>query len=1256
MTVVLDDESEALVNTTTAGGQYGSAVTALKGGYYIVTWTASDGSSAGIYSQMYDADGNAVGSESWVNTETFHDQAAPAITALDDGGYVIVWQSLGQDGDGNGVYLQRFDDQGAAVGFETLVNTTTASQQVLPTVAGLDDGGYIVTWASFGQDGSGWGIYAQRYDDEGVAQGGETQINTYHIDKQTVPVVTALLDGGYVIAWQSTAEDGSGNGIYAQQYDADGNVVGGETHVSNETADDQSRPVVASLSDGGYVVTWMSHGQDGDDWGIYAQQYDASGSVVGTEQHVSTTTAGAEEQPSVTGLADGGYVIVWQAPDPAGHAIYSQRYDAAGDTVGSEAAVLSDGHDQFDVSIAGTADGGYVVTWTTDDGSGGGIQSVRYGVTGTLDQTGDGDANTLDGTGVDAHMAGLGGNDVYIVDSHSDVVVEADGEGTDEVQTHLDDYTLTNNVENLTLLSGALEGHGNSLDNIITGNSDDNVLHGYAGEDTLDGGTGGDTMIGGTGDDIYVVDNVSDTIVEHAGEGYDLVESSISYILGANVDDLTLTGNNNDSGEGNALDNFLTGDASDNSLYGDDGDDYIYGGGGTDDLYGGDGDDTYVVDDATTTIHENAHEGIDGVIALVTYTLSANIEDLQMDTSSSDNNDATGNARSNIMAGNLGDNSIWGLGGDDVLTGLFGHDTLYGGIGDDLYVVYDADAVIVENDGEGDFDTVDSFVTYTLSDHVEDLALDGSDNIDGTGNSGDNYISDNFGDNVMSGGDGNDTLDSLYGTDTLIGGLGDDTYYLADATTIVQENAGEGTDWEGADFSFTLADNVENLFLWDNAGDIDGTGNSGDNILEGNEGDNVLTGGGGNDTVNYDFESDRVLANLQTGIATGTSIGTDTLVDIANLTGSRANDLLVGDGNANILDGWWGDDQLQGGDGDDIYIVDSYHDIVREQTGEGTDTVMAEVDYRLSANVENLTLTLSALLGTGNDLNNYLTGNDNNNELHGKDGNDTLDGGTGGDKMYGEAGDDTYIVDDSGDVASELSHAVDAGGTDTVEASVSYRLGSYIENLVLTGTSGLSGWGNSAANSLTGNSGNNVLHGGGGNDTLDGGGGTNTLYGEAGDDTYVVDNSTTKVSEYQHGVDAGGSDTVEASVNFALGKFVENLTLTGTAISGTGNGLANVIIGNSEDNIIDGHGGSDTLTGGLGADTFVFGLRSGADVISDFSDTDGDTIDVTAYHLSAQPVITYVGGDAVITLSASNTITIQNATPAGPDIASHIVW
>ena len=776
---------------------------------------------------------------------------------------------------------------------------------------------------------------------------------------------------------------------------------------------------------------------------------------------------------------------------------------------------------------------------------------------------------------------------------------------------------LTNYVENLTLTgSGNLNGTGNAWANNLTGNS---------GNNRLDGSYGADTMIGGLGNDTYVVDNILDSVTEG-------------------------------SSAGNALDNFLTGDASDNQLFGDDGDDYIWGGGGTDDLYGGDGDDTYIVDNATTTIHENAHEGIDGVIALVTYTLTANVEDLQMDTSSSDNNDATGNTPSNIMVGNQGDNSIWGLSGDDVLSGQVGHDTLYGGVGDDLYIVYDADAVIVENDGEGTDDTVDTYVTYTLSDHVENMQLDGSDNIDGTGNSGDNYIADNFGDNVLTGGDGDDTLDSLYGTDTLIGGLGDDTYYLADATTIVQENVGEGTDWEGAEFSFTLADNVENLFLIDGAGDIDGTGNDLDNVLEGNEGDNVLDGGLGSDTVDYSFESARVLVYLDIGLAIGATSGTDTLVSIENATGSFFNDLLVGDANANILDGWIGDDQMQGGAGDDIYVVDSYHDIVRENIGEGTDTVMAEVDYKLSANVENLTLTLSALLGTGNDLNNTITGNDNNNELHGKDGNDTLDGGTGGDSMYGEGGDDTYVVDDITDVVSELSHGGDAGGTDTVEASISYHLGSFVEDLVLTGTSGLSGWGNSAANSLTGNSGSNVLHGGGGNDTLDGGGGSDTLYGEAGDDTYVVANTTTKVSEYQYGVDAGGTDTVEASVNFALGKFVENLTLTGTAISATGNGLGNTLIGNGEDNIIDGHAGADTLTGGSGADTFVFGLWNGADIITDFSDTEGDTIDVTAWHLANAPVITYVGGDAVITLSASNTITIQNATPGDPDIASHILW
>ena len=187
--------------------------------------------------------------------------------------------SYGQDGSGTGIYAQRYDANGNAVGSETRVNTTTASDQSTPAVAALSDGGYVVTWMS-DQDGSGSGIYAQRYDATATRSASETRVNTTTAGDQTNPAVAALLGRRLrrdldVVCGQ----DGSGCGIYAQRYDATAMPSGARPASTPRRQATRIDPAVAALSDGGYVVTWMSYDQDGSGYGIYAQRYDASGNT-----------------------------------------------------------------------------------------------------------------------------------------------------------------------------------------------------------------------------------------------------------------------------------------------------------------------------------------------------------------------------------------------------------------------------------------------------------------------------------------------------------------------------------------------------------------------------------------------------------------------------------------------------------------------------------------------------------------------------------------------------------------------------------------------------------------------------------------------------------------------------------------------------------------------------------------------------------------------------------------------------------------
>ena len=268
-----------------------------------------------------------------------------------NGGFVSVWESNGQDGSGRGIYGQRYDSDGNATGSEFRVNTTTSSSQDTADVESLSDGGFVVVWESDNQDGDDDGVYGQRYDANGNAAGSEFRVNEETDKDQEDPTVTGLDGGGFVVTWWTDDQDGSGKGFYARQYDANGNATTGEFEVNTYTSAAQTEPSVTALGDGGYVIAWRSQDQDpggsGGEDGVYGQRYDANGNAQGSEFRINSTTDDDEDTPDIAGLDGGGFVAVWESDDQDGEddGVYGQRFDASGNKVGSGKGVYARQYD-----------------------------------------------------------------------------------------------------------------------------------------------------------------------------------------------------------------------------------------------------------------------------------------------------------------------------------------------------------------------------------------------------------------------------------------------------------------------------------------------------------------------------------------------------------------------------------------------------------------------------------------------------------------------------------------------------------------------------------------------------------------------------------------------------------------------------------------------------------------------------------------------------------------------------------------------
>ena len=353
---------EFRVHSATAGSQQAPSVASGPAGQLVVVWESFDGDGDGIFGQRFDAFGTPVGGEFRVNAYTTAGQVTPAVAMDTDGNFVVAWASDGLDGSQSASVFQLFDASGVPQGAAFQVNTYTTNRQNDPAVAFDAAGNFVVVWAGSGdQDGNNYGVFARRFSPAGTPLSGEFQVNAYTTSTQRDPVVAYAPSGNFVIAWSSTGADGDSTGVFGRLFDAAGTPLGGEIQLNAYTTSVQARPSLGMIGDGSFIVTWRSSFQDGDDVGGYGRRFDASGAPVGGEVRVNTYTTGAQQYPVVATNPDGDLAVAWfsAGQDGSFNGIYAQRY---GDLIfqddfesGALALWSAANADGFDLDASGPA-------------------------------------------------------------------------------------------------------------------------------------------------------------------------------------------------------------------------------------------------------------------------------------------------------------------------------------------------------------------------------------------------------------------------------------------------------------------------------------------------------------------------------------------------------------------------------------------------------------------------------------------------------------------------------------------------------------------------------------------------------------------------------------------------------------------------------------------------------------------------------------------------------------------------------------
>ncbi|MDD0974545.1 beta strand repeat-containing protein, partial [Pseudomonas fontis] len=752
-------------------------------------------------------------------------------------------------------------------------------------------------------------------------------------------------------------------------------------------------------------------------------------------------------------------------------------------------------------------------------------------------------------------LEGGSGNDVYVIGHAGSVVVEAAGGGYDEVRTTLTTHSLTTEVEKLTYTGAAnFNGYGNASDNVLTGGIGNDVLNAAGGDDILNGGAGNDMLYGGAGADQFF-----------GGDGID----TVNYEDGGAVTLNLKTGVHVGTAAGDTFNSIEV-------------------------FRGSNADDTFVSDaTAHTFIGSNGTDTLD-------YSTSAQSVTVTIDAAGAGvgvGGDAEGDKFSLFER-------VVGSSYDDQFTSLANGYKLEGGGGNDVYVIGHAGSVVVEAAGGGYDEVRTTLTTHSLAAEVEKLTYSGAANFNGYGNASDNVLTGGIGNDVLNAAGGDDILNGGAGNDMLYGGAGADQFFGGDGTDTVNYEDGGAVTLNlktGVHVGTAAGDTFNSIEVF--------RGSNADDTFVSDATAHTFIGSNGTDTLDYSTSAQAVTVTID---ATGAGVGVggdaegDKFSLFERVIGSSYDDQFT-----SLANGY----KLEGGNGNDVYVIGHAGSVVVEAAGGGYDEVRTTLTtHSLTTEVEKLTYTGAANFnGYGNASDNVLTGGIGNDVLNAAGGDDILIDGAGADvvvggdaegdkfslfervigssyddqftslangyKLEGGNGNDVYVIGHAGSVVVEAA----GGGYDEVRTSLTtHSLTFEVEKLTYTGSVNFNGYGNASDNILTGGIGNDVLNAAGGDDILNGGAGNDTLYGGAGADQFFG---------------GDGIDTVNYEDGAAVTLNLKTGVHVGTAAGDTFNSIE-VFRGSNADDTFVSDATAHTFIGSNGTDTLDYSTSAQAISIS----------------------------------------------------------